>query len=157
MDEKLNSRTVLVAVRPPPILILSHGVFTTPDSKSHRRRPGGPANRLRLPLSWPNAVCATHCRASRSPRMRRRSARTPRGPTSLELLGPSSNQPRLLRSCQRNAPAERLNRRNRTATPQRLIDDVLISFFRQFRTVSAEHTLSRTARERTLGGVATYP
>ena len=30
MDEKLNSRTVFVAFRPPPILILSHGVFTTP-------------------------------------------------------------------------------------------------------------------------------
>ena len=42
MDEKLNSRTVLVAVRPPPILILSHGVFTTPDLRvSIRSSPAG--------------------------------------------------------------------------------------------------------------------
>src|SRR6266478_6962613 len=38
----------------PPADPTSHGVFTTPDSKSQRRTPRAPAKRLRLPRSRGN-------------------------------------------------------------------------------------------------------
>ena len=77
-----------------------------------------------------NAVRATYCRASRSPRMRRGSARTTRGPTSPKLFGASSDQPVFENSSNERAASPSALTGALSAMAQRSIDDRLDFIFR---------------------------